>query len=109
MLQRLIAFIQQNQLLENRKRILLAVSGGVDSMVMLHLLAQLEVEIAVAHVNFMLRGNESDADQQLVQKTADQLGVRFFVKQVDTKAYAKEHKLNIQLAARKIRYDWFFE
>lgn len=109
MLDRLVAFIKQHQLLENRKRILLAVSGGVDSMVMLHLFSQLEVEIAVAHVNFSLRGKESDADQLLVEQCANNLGVHFYTKNVETKAYAKEHKLSTQLAAREIRYQWFFD
>lgn len=109
MLNRLKSFIKQHQLFENRKRVLLAVSGGVDSMVMLHLFSQLEVEIAVAHVNFSLRGNESDEDQKWVELWAKNLGVDFFTQTVDTKAYAKKHKLSTQLAARKIRYDWFFE
>lgn len=106
---RLIAFIQQHRLLENRQHVLLAVSGGIDSMVMWHLFAQLEVKITVAHVNFGLRAAESDADQQFVETKAAELGISFYTKNVDTKAYAQRYKISTQMAARQIRYQWFDE
>nr|WP_315169740.1 tRNA lysidine(34) synthetase TilS [uncultured Flavobacterium sp.] len=94
--------------LENKK-LLLAVSGGVDSMVLLHLLQQLPYTIAIAHCNFQLRGIESFEDQSFVQEYALQLQIPFFCTQFDTQAFANDYKLSTQVAARELRYDWFYE
>jgi tRNA(Ile)-lysidine synthase len=88
------------------KRILIGVSGGVDSMVLLHCLHQLGVDIGVAHVNYGLRGTESDADAALVQSVAQQYQVPHYTIHADTQDYVTSHKVSIQLAAREIRYDW---
>ena len=88
-------------------KLLIAVSGGVDSVVLTHLLSKLGVEIALAHVNFHLRGNESDQDEAFVSSLAKDLQLPFFIYKADTKAYAVKNKLSIQMAAREIRYDWF--
>ncbi len=87
--------------------LLAAVSGGVDSMVLLHLLHQLQFRVEVAHVNFGLRGVASDADEALVRSTAEALGYAFHRQQFDTAGYAADHKIAIQEAARVLRYDWF--
>jgi len=94
--------------LENKK-LFLAVSGGLDSMVLLHLFQQLPYEIAVLHCNFQLRGMESFGDQDFIQKYCDQNNIPFFTTQFDTDAFAKDYKLSTQVAARELRYNWFYE
>ncbi|MFY8110718.1 MAG: ATP-binding protein [Flavobacterium sp.] len=94
--------------LENKK-LLLAVSGGIDSMVLLHLLQQLPYTIAIAHCNFQLRGIESFEDQSFVQEYALQHQIPFYCTQFDTQAFANDYKLSTQVAARELRYDWFYE
>ena len=88
---------------------LLAVSGGVDSMVMAHLFLETKLNFAIAHCNFKLRNTESDADQKLVQEFAEKHHIPFFTINFNTKAFAKDFKLSTQLAARKLRYEWFAE
>ncbi len=89
------------------KRLLLAVSGGVDSMVMWHLVAGLGYDYAVAHVNFGLRGSESDGDEDFVRREAERRGVPFYVHRPETEVMAKAHRKSVQEAAREIRYRWF--
>lgn len=91
------------------KKLFLAVSGGLDSMVLLHLLQQLPYEIAVLHCNFQLRGLESFGDQNFIQDYCDQNNIPLFVTQFDTEAFAKDYKLSTQVAARELRYSWFYE
>jgi tRNA(Ile)-lysidine synthase len=91
------------------KKLILATSGGLDSMVMAHLFHQLNYEIAIAHCNFQLRGVESFEDQKFVQEYADANGIPLFVTQFDTKAFAEDYKLSTQVAARELRYNWFYE
>lgn len=88
---------------------LLAVSGGVDSMVMatLFLKSSLHPRFAIAHCNFSLRGDESDADEALVRTWADENGVRIHTVRFDTEAYAHENGVSIEMAARELRYAWF--
>ena len=101
--------IEQNfaQLKDNK--FLLAVSGGVDSMVLLDLFYKLKFDICVAHCNFQLRGKESDADELLVREICQDGYIPYFINSFETLEFAKENKLSIQLAARKLRYDWFQE
>lgn len=94
--------------LENKK-LFLAVSGGLDSMVLLHLLKQLPYEIAVLHCNFQLRGLESFGDQNFIQEYCDTNKIPVFITQFDTEAFAKDYKLSTQVAARELRYSWFYE
>ncbi|TDD74728.1 tRNA lysidine(34) synthetase TilS [Flavobacterium caseinilyticum] len=104
----------QNHLLHNfqllnGKKILLATSGGKDSMVMVHLFQQLDYEIGIAHCNFQLRAMESFEDQNFVQEYAAANDIPVFITQFDTKAFAEDYKVSTQVAARELRYNWFYE
>jgi tRNA(Ile)-lysidine synthase len=90
-------------------RLLLAVSGGHDSMVMAHLFQSCNYFFSVAHVNFQLRGDDSDRDEQFVQDWCIQNNIPFFNQRVETNNYAIDNKLSIQMAARDLRYSWFKE
>lgn len=96
----------QHGLLLQNQRVLLAVSGGMDSMVMVDLFSKSEWPFAIAHGNFQLRGADADHDQQVVEEAAKRLGVPFFVKAFDTEAEARKSGESIQMAARRLRYDW---
>ena len=90
-------------------RVLLAVSGGLDSVVLAHLFSECKIDFEIAHCNFNLRGSESDADAVFVEKLAEKLHVKFHVQNFDTEAYAHDQKVSIQMAARELRYHWFEE
>ncbi len=109
MQQKLIHHLQENFSFLEDKKLLLAVSGGLDSMVLLQLFKQLHFEIGVAHCNFKLRDKESDADAVFVETYAKNFKIPFFSKTFDTKNFATSHKISIQVAARKLRYDWFYQ
>ncbi|MBZ4042578.1 tRNA lysidine(34) synthetase TilS [Flavobacterium hibisci] len=94
--------------LENKK-LFLAVSSGLDSMVLLHLFQQLDYEIAVLHCNFQLRGLESLGDQDFIRNYCKENNISIFTTQFDTEAFAKDYKLSTQIAARELRYNWFYE
>jgi len=104
---------QFNEHINNRlgflknKKLLLACSGGVDSMVLAHVMCQFNFTIAIAHCNFSLRGVESDTDMDFVKSWAEKQSIPFFVKTFNTKEFAADHKLSIQMAARDLRYEWF--
>lgn len=102
-------FVKEKTLFEEDDRVLLAVSGGVDSVIMAHLFHRAGFKFAIAHCNFQLRGVESDADETFVKALAHRLEVPFFVKKFDTEIYAVEYGLSIQMAARDLRYAWFEE
>ncbi len=101
--------IEQNFPQLKDKKLLLAVSGGIDSMVLLDLFYKLRFDICIVHCNFQLRGKESDADEMLVRKICQDRYIPYFIESFDTTEFAKINKLSIQLAARKLRYDWFQE
>lgn len=88
---------------------LIGVSGGVDSMVLSNIFMKLNLNIAVAHMNFQLRGKDSDEDEKFVRDYFNNRDIPIYVKKVDTNIYAKEHKLSIEQAARELRYDFFEE
>lgn len=102
------AFLAKNKLIEPGRKWLLAVSGGLDSVVLCHLCKTLDIDFAIAHANFQLRGAESGRDEAFVRALAENLGVECLVKTFDTQAYASEKKRSIQEAARELRYQWFF-
>ena len=93
------------------KKTLLAVSGGIDSMCMAEIFVRrYPCEcLAVAHCNFRLRGEESDGDEELVRLWAEEHGIRFHVRTFDTREYASDHGISIEMAARELRYRWFSE
>ncbi len=91
------------------KKLLVAISGGLDSVVLAHLCAQLQLNISLVHCNFNLRGNESDEDESFVLQLAEDLELEVFVESFETETYAQEHKISIQMAARELRYVWFEE
>ncbi len=90
------------------KKFILAISGGVDSMVLLDGFNKLTLNIEVAHFNFQLRGEESDADEELVKQICSKNNIPFNKNTADTTTYAAEKGLSIQEAARELRYNWFF-
>jgi len=102
-------FIAENDLIKPGDRILLAVSGGIDSMVMTHLFLRLGNETGIAHCNFSLRANESDKDEEMVRKYAAEHNIPFYSIRFETKAFAKKNGLSVQMAARELRYAWFEE
>ncbi|MGM9477863.1 tRNA lysidine(34) synthetase TilS [Pedobacter sp. GSP4] len=108
-LQKFRDFIEQEQLFTQGNRILLAVSGGKDSVLMLHLFKAIGVNIGVAHCNFNLRADEAQRDEAFVSLLAGNLEVPFYVTHFDTKKYAAENKISTQMAARELRYNWFEE
>jgi tRNA(Ile)-lysidine synthase len=109
LLQKLDNHITKNLPFLKGKKLLIACSGGVDSVALTYLLYGLEYTIGLAHCNFSLRGKESDGDEDFVKDLAGKLDVPVFSETFDTKAYAKEHKLSTQVAARELRYNWFEE
>jgi tRNA(Ile)-lysidine synthase len=90
-------------------RLLLAVSGGVDSVVLTHLCRSAKLDFSLAHCNFNLRGEESDADEKFVVELAENIGVEVYTQSFDTQNYAENSGISIQMAARELRYDWFGE
>jgi tRNA(Ile)-lysidine synthase len=87
----------------------IAVSGGIDSMVLVHLCAQLNLNFEVVHCNFMLRGAESDAETQFIESFCNSNGIPIHTKYFDTNTIATNTKESIQITARNLRYDWFQE
>ncbi|MDP4189441.1 MAG: tRNA lysidine(34) synthetase TilS, partial [Bacteroidota bacterium] len=102
-------FIDKNQLFDRKQKILLTVSGGIDSISMLHLFHKVGIDIGVAHCNFMLRGEESDEDEIFVRNMAAMLAVPFYVIRFNTWEYARQEGISIEMAARDLRYKWFEE
>jgi len=107
MLDQFRSFISENHLIRKSDKILLTVSGGIDSVVMLDLFIRADYNCAIAHCNFGLRGTESDGDEDFVRQLAYQYGIKFFCKRFNTEEYAEDESISIQMAARKLRYDWF--
>lgn len=108
-LQQFINFIKTNALFVNQDKILLAVSGGKDSVLMAQLFKLAGYQFSIAHCNFNLRADESQRDESFVKLLAGLLSVPFYAKHFDTKAYANERHISTQMAARDLRYQWFEE
>ena len=129
MLKEFKSFVEKHNLIEKDDRVLLAISGGVDSMVLAKLLisqrttdngqqsdfkiqspkSKVQSPISFAHCNFHLRGDDSDRDERFVTDFAKENNIPLFIKHFDTEAYAKENSLSIEMAARELRYAWFKE
>ncbi len=102
-------YITENELFTHDDKLLLAVSGGVDSMVMLSLTAAAGYKFGVAHCNFSLRGRESDEDEALVRREAERIGVEFYNRRFDTVGEMERTGESMEMAARRLRYTWFLE
>jgi len=89
------------------KKILVTVSGGIDSVVLLLLLHQLQYNLVIAHCNFKLRGQDAEEDEKFVRNLGEELKIQTEIISFNTKEFAKKNKLSIQEAARNLRYDWF--
>ena len=109
LLQKFQQFISRENLFSANDRLLLAVSGGIDSVVLCELCHQAGYHFVIAHCNFQLRGQESDRDEAFVKALAAKYNTRVLVQHFDTAAYAAANKVSIQVAARELRYAWFHE
>ena len=107
MLHAFLTYINAQSLFEPSDKVLLAVSGGKDSVVLFDLFYEAKFNFSVAHCNFQLRGEDSDGDALFVQQLCEPKGVPFYSVAFNTKAFAKTHKISIEMAARQLRYEWF--
>lgn len=107
MVKRFQTFVEENELFEKDDVILLAISGGVDSMVLCDLFQKSDYKFAVAHCNFHLRGEESNRDEEFVVNYCKDHNIKLHLKDFDTFAYMKEHGVSLEMAAREVRYEWF--
>lgn len=102
-----VDYAENNSLFRSVSRILMAVSGGIDSMVMAHLFLRKGQDIAVAHCNFSLRGEESDRDEEMVEEFSTCNLIPFFKVRFNTMEYASQKGISVQMAARELRFTWF--
>ena len=100
-------YINRYNLIAEGDKLILAISGGGDSMVLADLLQKAKVEFVAAHCNFHLRGEESDGDEKFVREFTENQGIQCFVKHFETEEYAANHGISIEMAARDLRYSWF--
>jgi tRNA(Ile)-lysidine synthase len=108
LLQRFKDFIRQQDLFHQKDKLILAVSGGVDSVVLCELCKQAGYDFTIAHCNFQLRGKESERDEEFVRELGKKYKVEVLMETFETEKYAEENKKGIQEAARDLRYEWFF-
>lgn len=109
MLKEFLNFINQENLFNSKHKILLGVSGGIDSVVMVDLFSKAGLDFGIAHCNFGLRGKESDEDKAFVESLAKKNHVQFYSKKLDTLTFANNQSISIQMAARELRIKWFEE
>jgi tRNA(Ile)-lysidine synthase len=109
MYSRFIEYIKTKKLFEEEEKVLLAVSGGMDSMVLLHLFEKSGYNYGVVHCNFQLRGEDSDADEDFVKSQVLSHGVEFFCRRFETLEHARLNGISVEMAAREIRYAYFEE
>ena len=109
MIQQFNKFISENHLFDKTDTLLVGVSGGIDSVVLLDLLDKGGYNFVIAHCNFQLRGEESDGDERLVVELARKYDMPLYKTTFDTADYAQEKKISIEMAARDLRYQWFEE
>ncbi len=103
------SFISTQNLFSPKDKLLLAVSGGMDSVVLCELCNLASFDFAIAHCNFQLRGEESERDEKFVRELAAKYNKEIFVKRFETEKYAVDNKVSVQVAARELRYEWFGE
>lgn len=109
LLKNFTSYIKKEDLFQPKDKLLLAVSGGVDSVVLCELCKQAGYDLLIVHCNFQLRGGESERDEKFVRDLGKIYGGEVLVKRFDTEKYAAENKLSTQVAARELRYAWFHE
>lgn len=102
-------YIEDKKLFTLRDKVLVALSGGADSVALLRVLLALGYECEAAHCNFHLRGDESDRDERFVRRLCAEREVTLHVTHFDTESYASAHHISIEMAARELRYNWFEE
>lgn len=107
MLDRFVQFVKEKQLFEPHQKVLLAISGGIDSMVLLHLFEKSRFDYGIVHCNFQLRGDESDKDEEFVKNQVLIHGVPAFFETFETQEYAGLNGISIEMAARELRYEYF--
>jgi len=111
--EKVLSYIKDNSLIESGDKILVALSGGPDSICLLNILLELKeelnIDIAAAHLNHLLRGKDAFKDEEYVINICNSMGIKCFVKRVDINGYAKEHKLSSEMAGRNVRYNFFDE
>ncbi len=101
--------ISKNKLFAKTDKLLLAFSGGIDSVVLAMLLKEAGYDFELAHCNFKLRGKESDTDEKFCKDFAKKINIKIHSHQFKTKEYVKKTKLSVQMAARELRYNWFMD
>jgi tRNA(Ile)-lysidine synthase len=109
MLDEFLKYIEENHLVNKGNKVLMAVSGGIDSMVMADLFIKSGIKTGIAHCNFCLRGGESDKDEALVKNMASLRKIPFYYIKFDTMGYSAEKGISVEMAARELRYKWFEE
>ena len=106
---KILTYINKENLLNRREKVVVTCSGGADSIFLLHILNKLGFDCIVAHCNFHLRGDESDRDEHFVREFCKRESLTLLVQHFETKQFALENKLSIEMAARDLRYTWFEE
>jgi tRNA(Ile)-lysidine synthase len=107
MLEKLKKHINENLPFLGKSKLLLAISGGIDSVILAHLLHEMNLDFSLAHCNFKLRYEDSDKDAEFVTELAKNLNIKIHLKSFETSTYATENKISTQMAARDLRYSWF--
>lgn len=110
---KVITYIRKNKLIEPGDNVLVALSGGPDSVCLLDILYKLKdklnITLGAVHINHMLRGEDSDKDEEYVIELCNKIGIQSYIKRVDINAYSAENKMSSEMAGRKVRYDFFEE
>ncbi|WP_297425676.1 tRNA lysidine(34) synthetase TilS [Clostridium sp.] len=113
MYRKVLSYVKDNNLINPGDKILVALSGGPDSVCLLNILydlkEELNIRIEAAHVNHLLRGDDAFKDEEYVIDLCNKMGIKCFIKRVDINAYSKEYKMSSEMAGRKVRYDFFEE
>jgi tRNA(Ile)-lysidine synthase len=107
MIQSVLTYIEKHRLLQPNDKVIAGISGGADSVALLHILVRAGYSCIAAHCNFHLRGEESDRDEIFVEQMVSSLHLPFYKADFDTAGYANREHISIEMAARKLRYQWF--